>query len=141
MCKEPARLCLQIQRWAVLHTNVLELAVKRAKCVGVCSHHNARESEMFQLIMSSLDEHLTKSKGPREPKRRICCRCQFVYQLEVLDTGSDGLAIVITKWLDLGSGLTPLDQRWRFHAGLTHKDDGIDHAGDSERCRLEFDQD
>ena len=138
VCTEPARLCLHIQRWTVLHTNALELAVERAKCVGVCIHHSAEESETFQLIMSSLDEYLTE--GPREPKRRICRQCKFIYQLEVLDTGSDGLAIVITKWLDLGSGLTPLDQRWRFRTELTHEDDGADHAGDAERCRLEFEK-
>lgn len=140
VCTEPARLCLHIQRWAVLHTNILELAVERAKCVGVCIHHNAEESEMFQLIISSLDEYFTKSEGSREPKRRICRRCKFVYQLEVLDTGSDGLAIIITKWLDLGSGLTPLDQRWRFLTDLTQEDDETDYAGDAERCRLEFER-
>lgn len=140
VCADPARLCLRIQRWAVLHTNVLELAVERAKCIGVCIHHNADESEMFQLIVSNLDEYLTRSEEPREPKRQVCRRRKFVYQLEVLDTGSDGLAIVITKWLDLGSGLTPADQRWRFLTGLTQEDDGIDHAGDAERCRLEFEK-
>ena len=140
VCTVPARLCLRIQRWMVLHTNSLELAVERAECVGVCTHHNAEESEMFQLIMSSLDEFLKRSEGPREPKRRICRRCKSTYQLEVLDTGSDGLAIVITNWLDLGSGLTPLDQKWRFFARHPHKVDGIDHAFDAERCRLEFEK-
>ena len=90
--------------------------------------------------MSSLDEYLTRSGGPRETKRRVCRRCKFVYQLEVLDTDSDGLAIVITKWLDLGSGLTPLDQKWRFLTELTQEDDGTDYAGDAERCRLEFEK-
>ena len=140
VCTETARFCLHIQRWTVLHTNVLELAMKRAKCVEMCFHHNAKKSEMFQLIMSSLNEHFIKSKGPREPKRRICRRCQFVYQLEVLDTDNDGLAIVITKWLDLGSGLTPLDQNWRFLTGLTQENDGIDRTGDVERCRLDFEK-
>lgn len=56
---EPASLCLHIQRWAVSHTNVLELGVERAKCIGVCIHHSAEESETFQLIMS-LDEYLTR---------------------------------------------------------------------------------
>lgn len=140
VCTEPARLCLRIQRWAVLHTNVLGLAAERAKCVGLCIHHNAEESEMSQLIISSLNEYFTRSEGPREPKRRICRRCKLVYQLEVLDTGSDGLAIVTTNWLDLGSGLTPLDQRWRFLTELTQEDDGTDHAGDAERCRLEFEK-
>ena len=138
VCTEPARLCLNIQRWAVLHTNVLELAVERAKCVRLCIHHTAEEGELSQLIISSLDEYFTRSEGPREPKRRTCRRCQFVYQLEVVDTGSDGLAIVTTKWLDLGSGLTPLDRKWRLHTGLTRGSD--DHTGDVERCRLEFEK-
>ena len=138
VCTEPARLGLHIQRWVVLHTNALELAVERAKCVEVCIHHSAEESETFQLIMSSLDEYLTE--GPREPKRRVCRKCKFIYQLEVLDTGSDGLAIVITKWLDLGSGLTPLDQRWRLFTEFPHEDDGANHADDADRCRLEFEK-
>ena len=140
VCTEPARLSLHIQRWTVLHTNVLELAVERAKCVGVCIHHSAEEGEIFQLARSSLEEYLTRSEGSREPKRRGCDQCKFVYQLEILDTGSDGLAIVITKWLDLGSGLTPLDPKWRFHDLLTEEDDGLDYAGDSERCRVDFEK-
>ena len=140
VCTEPARLCLRVQRWAVLHTHVLELAVERAKRVGMCVHHNAEEGEMCQLVISSLDEYLTRSEGLREPKRRICRRCNFEYQLEVLDTGSDGLAIVITKWLDLGSGLTPLDRKWRFLTSLSQENDGTDHVGDAERCRLDYEK-
>ena len=140
VCTEPARLCLHIQSWTVLHTNVLEVAVERAKCVGVCIHQDAEEGEMFQLIVSSLEEYLTGLEGPREPKRRICRRCQLLYQLEVLTAGNDGLAIVITKWLDLGSGLTPLDPKWRFLSEYAPRADGIDHAGDAERCRLDFEK-
>ena len=140
ICTEPARLCLRVQKWALLHTNVLDLAVERADCIGVCIHHKAGEGEMFQLIVSSLDEYLKRSEGSREPKRRKCRRCKFEYQLEVLDTGSDGLAIVITRWLDLGSGLTPSDPKWRFHTESVGQDDGIDHAGNAERCRLEFEK-
>ena len=84
-------------RWVVLHTNVLKLAVESAKCVGMCVHHNAEEGEMLQLIVWSLNACVNRLEGPREPRRRICRRCNFEYQLEVLDTGSDGLAIVITK--------------------------------------------
>ena len=139
ICTEPARLCLRVQKWTVLHTNVLELAVERAKGVGVCFHHNAEEGEFSQLIISSLNEHLTRSEGARDIMRRTCPRCKLDYQLEILDTDNDNLAIVITRWLDLGSGLTPLDQNWRFHTlGLGGNE--IDHAGDAERCRLEFEK-
>ena len=46
----------------------------------------------------------------------------------------------ITEWLDLGSGLTPLHQKWRFLAELTYEDGGTDQAGGAERCRLEFEK-
>ena len=65
---ESARSCLRVQRWAVLYTNILELAVERAKCIGMCVRHDAEEGEMVQLIISSLDERLTRSEGPRGPR-------------------------------------------------------------------------
>ena len=140
VCTEPARLCLRIQRWAVLHTNILEMAVERAKCIRLCVHHDLEEDEFSQLIASSLEGYLTRSEGGQEPERRVCRRCRFDYQLQVLDTGSDGLAIVITRWLDLGSGLTPLDQKWKLHTNPWLASDRTDRAGDAERCRLEFEK-
>ena len=96
---------------------------------------------MFQLIESSFDEYRTRSERPREPKRHWCRRCDFVFQLEVLDTGSDGLAIVITQWLDLGSGLTPMDRKWRvLTAALVDGYDVKDHASEAERYRLDFEK-
>ena len=140
ICTEPARFCLRIQRWAVLHTNILELAVERAKYVRLCIHHDMEEDEFSQLVTSSLEEYLTRSEGAREPEGRICRQCKFDYQLQVLDIGSDGLAIVITRWLDLGSGLTPLDQKWKLHTNLWLASDRTDRAGDAERCRLDFEK-
>ena len=141
VCAEPARLCLRLQNWAILQTRVPELALERTKCVWVCDHFLAEEGEMFQLIESSLDEYCTRSERPQEPKRHRCRRCNFVFQLEVLDTGSDGLAIVITKWLDLGSGLTPTDPKWMvLTATLVDGYDVNDHASEAERCRLDFEK-
>ena len=139
VCTEPARLCLRVQRWTVLHTNILELAVERAKCAWLCMHNNAERGEFSQLIPSSLEECFTRSERAREPKRRICRRCQYVYQLEVLDTGGYGLAIVTTKWVDLGPWLIPLSHipRWRFD-NMTG--DRTDLASDAERCRVKFDR-
>ena len=135
VCTEPTRLCLRLQRWTVLHTHVLELAVERAKCAWLCIHNNAERGEFSQLIPSSLDEYFIRSEGV--PKRRICRRCQYVYQLEVVDTGRYGPAIVTTKWVDLGPWLIPLTHipRWRFD-NMTG--DRTHLASDAERCRVEF---
>ena len=141
VCPQPARLCLRIQTSAVMHTKVLELALERSKCLCVCRHLVAKKGELSRLIESSLDEYSTRSEKPREAGQHMCHYCNVVFQLQVLDTVSDGLAIVITKWLDLGPGLTPMDPKWsiladRFHGG----DQEQEQARQAENCRTDFEK-
>lgn len=96
---------------------------------------------MFQLIESSLDEYSTRSERPRGPKCHRCRRCNFVFQLEVSDTVNDGLAIVVTKWLDLGSGLTPMDPKWRILASaFQNGDNRNEQVREAEQCRRDFEK-
>ncbi len=37
------------------------------------------------------------------------------FQIDVKDFKDQGTALLITKWLNLGAGLTPLDPKWRNH--------------------------
>ena len=141
VCAQPARLCLRLQTWAVLHTRDQKLALEKSKCVCICRHLMTNNGEMFQLIRSSLDEYSIKVEKPQRPNFHKCRDCQFVFQLEVLDTVSDGLAVVITKWLDLGSGLTPMDPKWRFFAAafqVGHQEG--EQAGEAEKCMMDFEK-
>ena len=142
VCAEPARLCLRLQTRTVLHTRVSDLALERSKCVWVCHHLIAEEGEMFQLIESSLNEYSTGSERQREPKCYRCRHCKFVFQLEISDTVSVCLAIVITKWLDLGSGLTPIDPKWRvLTAAVPDGDNGNEQASEAKKCKMDFEKD
>ena len=57
---------------------------------------------------------------------------------EILDIDGDDLSITITKWLDLGLGLTPMDLKWRVLTGFADVDDESDHASEAERCRVDW---
>ena len=139
VCPQPARLCLRIQTWAVMHTKVLDLALERSKCLCVCRHLVAEEDELSGLIESSLDEYSTRSEKPREASQHMCHHCNFIFQLQVLDIVSNGLAIVITKWLDLGSGLTPMDPKWRILADTFQGGDQEQgQASQAQKCRMDF---
>ena len=141
VCAQPARLCLRLQTWAVLHTRDLDLALEKSKCVWVCRHLMATNGEMFQLVGSSLNKYSTRAEKPQRPKFLRCHYCKIVFQLEVLDTVSDGLAVVITKWLDLGSGLTPMDPKWRvFAAAFLVGHQGIEQAAETEKCMMDFEK-
>ena len=141
VCAQPARLCLRLQTWAVLHTRDQDLAYEKSKGVSVCRHLVANYGEIAQLIESSLDEYSKRAQKPQGPNLRRCRCCKFSYQLQVLDTVSDGLAIVITKWLDLGSGLTPMDPKWRGFAATSqvgHQES--EQAGEAEKCMMDFER-
>lgn len=141
VCPRPARLCLRIQTWAVMHTKVLDSALERSQCLCVCDHLVAEKGELFRLIESSLGEYSRRSKKLREAGQHMCHHCNFDFQLQVLDTVSDGLAIVITKWLDLGLGLTPMDPKWRILADrFQDGDHQQEQASQAEVCRLEFEK-
>ena len=141
VCAQPARLCLRIQTWAVLHTRILDLALERSKCVWVCRHLVAEKGEMFRLIESSLEEYSARPEQLGEPNLYKCRHCKFVFQVEVFETVSDGLAIVITKWLDLGSGLTPTDPKWRILTAVFQGgDQENEKASEAEKCRMDFEK-
>lgn len=141
VCARPARLCLRLQTWVVLHTRDQDLALEKSKCLWVCRHLVADKDELLQLIGSSLDEYSTRAEEPQRPNSLECRSCKFVFQLEVLDTISDGLAIVITKWLDLGSGLTPMDPKWRgFVAPFEVSHQESRQPGEAEKCMMDFEK-
>ena len=141
VCAQPARLCLRLQTWAVLHTRDQDLALERSKSVSVCRHLMADDGEIAQLIESSLDEYSKRAQKPQGADLRRCRYCKFSYQLQVLDTVSDGLAVVITKWLDLGSGLTPTDPKWRgLAAAIQVSDQESEQAGEAEKCMMDFEK-
>jgi hypothetical protein len=49
------------------------------------------------------------------PQTFHCPPCDTTFQVEVRTCGDEGVAVVVTKWLDLGAGLDPYDEHWRRH--------------------------
>jgi hypothetical protein len=56
-----------------------------------------------------------RSEKSSNPNIYQCSFCCTDFQLEVVDCDRKGIALVITRWLDLGSGLDPDDPKWRRH--------------------------
>ncbi|DAA73425.1 TPA_exp: Uncharacterized protein A8136_4735 [Trichophyton benhamiae CBS 112371] len=58
--------------------------------------------------------YLSKQRGvPIEPDIFTCRACDADYQVEVRALDRDRLALVTTKWTNLGAGLDPEDIRWK----------------------------
>lgn len=74
--------------------------------VLICDHiGGARSKTIASVIMES----------ERTPGAVLKCHfCNIDFQITIREHDG-GLAMVVTKWLDLGSGVTPDDTRWRVH--------------------------
>jgi hypothetical protein len=91
------------------------MMLSKAKFVIMSDHITAHSSEISRLTESQLDGRCTELDCRVDPDVRRCRYCNTDFQVEIKEIGEKDLALVITKWLDLGSGSTPMGTRWRAH--------------------------
>jgi len=106
VCTEPSRLCLRIQHWVIFHTRMRDSVLRKLECITICNHLRMHNGIAFPaLIESSLDTYSAGAGRASNPEVHQCRHCDLDFQLEFQDLGSIGMALVVTKWLDLGRGL------------------------------------
>jgi hypothetical protein len=54
-----------------------------------------------------------------------CNYCPTEYRIDLQECGQHGVAVIITKWLDLGEGRTLLDPKWWSHLSTRYTNHGI----------------
>lgn len=137
ICSKPSSLCLRIQHWALISRTARRMLLSRTNFVMICDHLQTRSSDVSQLIQSRLELSRTDEEDQTHLEVRRCPSCNTHFQVEVKDLGGEGIALVITKWLDLGSGLTPTDPKWKAHLPAVTRVERLspDEAGD---VRLRF---
>lgn len=102
-------LCLRIQSWVVFGTTVRKSVLQTIRSLDICSHnflehHNDETFQFRDLVESRLYAYYTGSQKADDLKISRCKRCRLEYQLHFQAFEGDGLALVITRWLDLGPG-------------------------------------
>jgi hypothetical protein len=113
ICPEPVSLCLRIQQWALISSTKRDMMLSKAKFVMISDHITAHTSKISRLIESQVDGRCTELDYRVDPDVRKCRYCNTDFQVEIKEIGHKDLALVITKWIDLGSGSTPMGTRWR----------------------------
>lgn len=112
ICPESSSLCMRIQNVvSVGRPNAAQLS-SGTRFLEICGRISARpeyDPKLLNLVKYHVDAYLSGSVSNSGLER--CRTCGTDYKIEVKEYGDDGLALVITKWIDLGSGITP-DSRW-----------------------------
>ncbi|OBT80879.1 hypothetical protein VF21_00029 [Pseudogymnoascus sp. 05NY08] len=77
----------------------------------------------LQNMLDDVDHNLVCSQcaGPF-----LCHLCPAEFQVDTKDFGNRGVALVITRWLDLGDGSAPFDPSWTSRVVKGHYPRRID---------------
>lgn len=108
-------LCLRVQQWIKFDRREVP-SVENTRSLGICSHVNRFTiSHMPNLIQCKL-RHCNQKQDCRTCHSFFqCSECAAEFEVDTRDFGDRGSALIITKWLNLGRGDTPLDPKWRRH--------------------------
>jgi hypothetical protein len=139
ICPEPVSLCLRIQHWAMVSSTKSDKILSKTNFVTICDHLTAYSSTISRLIQSRLDARHTELNPRVRQDIRRCRYCYTDFQLEIEEVGDEALALVITKWLDLGSGLTPVDTKWRSHLARATRAE-VSQLVEAGTIRLRFEE-
>lgn len=106
ICADSMSLCLRIQHWALLSSTKRDMMLSKTNFVMICDHITTCSPKISRLIESHLENRRTELGCRTYPDVFKCRYCNLDYKVETKEIGDSGLALVIPKWLDLGSGLT-----------------------------------
>ena len=107
ICPRPVGLYLRVQHWLFVNTTNHDEILAQSDGMWLCDH-----IPDFTLSFRRSVEHILATSSGETLK---CTLCNMDYEIRLRDFPGEGSALVITKWLDLGAGLTPYDPRWRAH--------------------------
>lgn len=112
---EVHNLCLRMQGIKLVARKQLHLFCSdtlrgSSQIFYVCGHIS------HSTLLTSMVKSYIAGKEPTDCHIAATCKnCNTDYELQLVGCGQDDLAIVITRWINLGPGLSPDDPQWKVH--------------------------
>lgn len=125
ICPEPLGLCLRFQNIMLANNQRPDLLFSRPHVRSraeppmvwyMCKHTS--DIELARFINSAVQAYQCEQNAldpttVRSTSSCICCGTESL--IEVYEDGAD-LVLALTRWVNLGPGLSPDDRRWKVHS-------------------------
>ncbi len=110
------------QHWSLMPVGqVCEWSQASYPCLRVCPHLDSFASpgrgNILPYLLYCRVEHIRKGQNPCGVCTGLkqCQYCPTEMQIDVKVFEGRGIALVVTKWLAVGTGMSPSDPKWRSH--------------------------
>lgn len=82
----------------------------------ICIHDGHPESKLSGLIKFLVNKYHEKGYGAKGVLTNSgnCNKCPMSWKLELRDLGKQKICLALTRWWDLGPGLSPKDHQWKI---------------------------
>lgn len=118
ICRESPSLCMRIQHLVSVHRRSgLNLLLAEISWLAVCAHtYMGKPGGTLPMLVKGLtDAYRGGNDTPAHVYR--CHWCSTDYTLALREYDRNKLGLVLTKWLDFGSGLSAADPQWNSQFG------------------------
>lgn len=113
-------LLMRSQQWLLVPSDRRESLYTQRLLHHLCEHiswaHPSRRNNNLSLpglVKSTLD--LLQARQPCSTGTQQCSQCYMDYVIDAVDFDEKGVALLVTRWINLGAGFTPEDPKWRNH--------------------------
>ncbi|KAJ5116471.1 hypothetical protein N7456_000819 [Penicillium angulare] len=90
------------------------LIPKKQISISLCNHFRFNSNpETSDTLKAPIEAYW--ANGTLGVYQGKCRKCNTEYEIQVREANTDDVTLTITRWADLGPGLTPKDMRWRSH--------------------------
>ena len=108
-------LFLQVQEMLLIPSR-RALEIPTACRAAICPHigivAKASEAQLPENAQCTIAHNHNLKQYIRQSRLKHCNYCPTEYQIDLQECGQLGVAVVVTKWLDLGEGQHFLDPKW-----------------------------
>lgn len=116
ICPAPPSFCLRIQELAMTSRRSASHLSPSQFPIEICRHIGTRSSNFLEIINSIFEAYRQQGRSSTGLSNHgMCYECSTSWDLNLLEVESDAVCLVLTRWKDLGPGLSPEDLRWRVH--------------------------
>ena len=105
----------RVQQWKMFDRDAAS-KVAEVRVLGVCTHiHRSTRHYLPNLIPCKMQHRDQEGHCITCHPLLRCSECDVEFQVDLKQLGDRVNALVVTKWLNLVHGETPLDPKWRRH--------------------------
>jgi hypothetical protein len=141
ICSTPPGLCLRTQEIAVVaRQNVPRMWPSPENgLVEICRHIHTHKPEFIDIFTSQIERYCSKTNPIKPADQGSYDKCNPSWKLEMRTLDENNASLTLTRWIDLGPGLSPNDAQWRCRFGIELLLNSPNHEIVDSRQRFERD--